>query len=110
MNLILNAFEALGTRPGTRAVELRARPARPDGVDVSVCDTGPGLRDDALARVFDPFFTTKEQGLGMGLAICRSIVGAHGGRLVARNNADRGATFELHLPARAAPAQQRRTV
>jgi signal transduction histidine kinase len=81
-----------------RTIVIRARPTEPEGVDVSVRDSGPGLDDDALAHAFEAFFTTKPSGLGMGLRISRWIVEAHGGRLLARNNADRGATFEFHLP------------
>jgi C4-dicarboxylate-specific signal transduction histidine kinase len=99
MNLVLNAFEAMEGEPMPRAVALRARPTQPAGVDVSVRDSGPGLDDEGLAHAFDAFYTTKPHGLGMGLRISRSIVEAHGGRLLARNNADRGATFEFHLPA-----------
>ncbi len=111
MNLVLNAFEAMGAGTGpSRTIAIRARPTEPAGVDVSVRDTGPGLGDEALAHAFDAFFTTKPRGLGMGLRISRSIVEAHGGRLLARNNADRGATFEFHLPAapRARATQSRR--
>jgi two-component system sensor kinase FixL len=99
MNLVLNALEALDGEPLPHAIALRARPTDPPGVDVSVRDSGPGLDDAALAHAFDAFYTTKPDGLGMGLRISRSIVEAHGGRLLARNNADRGATFEFHLPA-----------
>ncbi|BDG05611.1 ATP-binding protein [Anaeromyxobacter oryzae] len=99
MNLVLNAFEAMGGESPPRTIAIRARRTQPDGVDVSIRDSGPGLDDEALAHAFDTFFTTKPRGLGMGLPISRSIVEAHGGRLLARNNADRGATFEFHLPA-----------
>jgi two-component system sensor kinase FixL len=100
MNLVLNAFEALGagTAP-PRTIAIRARPSAPGGVDVSVRDSGPGLSAEAMARAFEAFFTTKPRGLGVGLPISRSIVEAHGGRLLARNNADRGATFQFDLPA-----------
>jgi two-component system sensor kinase FixL len=114
-NLVLNALEALGEAAGgpgggAREIAVRARSAGPEGVDVSVRDTGPGLGEEALARAFDAFFTTKPGGLGMGLGISRSIVEAHGGRLLARNNGGGGATFEFHLPAapRAASSRIRR--
>jgi signal transduction histidine kinase len=108
MNLVLNAFDAMGSAPAPREVALRARAAHPDGVDVSVRDGGTGLGEDALAHAFDAFFTTKPSGLGMGLSISRSIVEAHGGRILARNNADRGATFELNLPAAPGAASSNR--
>ena len=64
----------------------------------AVRDTGPGLDPKHADRVFDAFYTTKPNGLGMGLAICRSIIDAHGGRLWATANEDRGATFQFTLP------------
>jgi signal transduction histidine kinase len=67
---------------------------------VSIRDSGPGLDPHRLNRLFDPFYTTKPQGLGMGLAISRSIVEAHGGRLWAKANAPRGAIFQFTLPIR----------
>jgi two-component system sensor kinase FixL len=66
-------------------------------VHVSVADRGTGIAGSVDA-VFEPFVTSKNHGLGLGLAICRSIIGAHGGRIWAVNNADRGATFHLWLP------------
>jgi signal transduction histidine kinase len=57
-----------------------------------------GIPTDPVEAVFEPFRTTKEHGLGLGLAICKSIVAAHGGKMWATNNADRGATFHLTLP------------
>jgi signal transduction histidine kinase len=68
------------------------------GVLVVVRDLGAGLDSKSLERLFEPFYTTKPQGMGMGLAICRSIIEAHGGRLWATSNRDRGASFHFTLP------------
>jgi len=68
------------------------------GVVVVVRDSGPGLDSKSLERLFEPFYTTKPQGMGMGLAICRSIVQAHGGRLWAAANEGRGAVFQFTVP------------
>ena len=68
------------------------------GVVVVVRDSGAGLGSKRLERLFEPFYTTKPQGMGMGLAICRSIIEAHGGKLWAIANEDRGATFQFTLP------------
>ena len=67
---------------------------------MSVADLGIGIPDDQLTAVFEPFVTFRERGLGLGLAISRSLVVAHGGQIVARNNPDRGATFTCILPLR----------
>jgi signal transduction histidine kinase len=68
------------------------------GVLVAVQDSGPGLEAVMLQRVFESFYTTKPTGLGMGLSICRSIIEAHGGRLWASTNQQRGASFQFALP------------
>ena len=67
-------------------------------VRTSVLDCGGGIDAEQLERVFDPFFTTKKRGLGLGLAVCQSIIAAHKGRLWATNNSDRGAAFHFTLP------------
>jgi signal transduction histidine kinase len=67
-------------------------------VFVAVQDSGPGLNPEGLERLFDAFYTTKRDGLGMGLAICRSIIEAHGGRVWASPRAGAGAQFQLTLP------------
>src|SRR5262245_51241182 len=68
------------------------------GVVVAVRDTGPGIDPTNLERVFEAFYTSKSTGTGMGLAICRSIIDAHGGRLWAKANEPRGAVFQFTLP------------
>lgn len=65
----------------------------------SVRDNGPGISEENLPKLFDAFFTTRSNGMGMGLAICASIVDAHGGRIWAVNNPDGGSTFSFSLPA-----------
>ena len=82
-----------------RRLNLQVTSVGRDQVDVSVTDCGIGLPNGGEDRVFDPFFTTKEHGLGLGLAIGRSIAKAHGGRLWGENNLSQGATFHLVLSA-----------
>jgi two-component system sensor kinase FixL len=69
-----------------------------DHVVIEVADTGPGISEDIAARLFQPFVTSKPNGMGIGLSISRRIVEAHGGTLVAKRNAEGGATFRLELP------------
>ena len=66
--------------------------------EVSVSDTGPGLDLKVQAQLFQPFITTKDKGMGLGLSICRSIIDAHGGRLWATPNPERGVRFQFTLP------------
>jgi PAS domain S-box-containing protein len=100
LNLILNACESMSTNPARdRRIEVVAELDAHQGViEISVLDCGRGIDPDKLERVFEPFFTTKEQGLGLGLSICQSIIAAHGGRLWATNRSDRGAAFHFTLP------------
>jgi PAS domain S-box-containing protein len=103
VNLVLNGLDAMADTPaGQRHLLVTTRRAS-EGVCVGVRDSGVGLSAQALQRMFEPFFSSKPDGMGMGLPIARSIVDAHGGRLWAVTNADRGATFYFTLatPARA---------
>jgi C4-dicarboxylate-specific signal transduction histidine kinase len=101
LNLVLNALESMSAVPGKRVLTLQAARRGPGAVLVSVRDTGTGLDPQQLEKVFEPFFTTKADGMGMGLAISRSIVEAHEGRLWAARNDGPGATFQFTLPAAA---------
>jgi len=99
INLVLNAIEAMKDRDGELALTIGSQLTADGKVAVSVGDTGVGLPAENLERIFDPFFTTKPQGTGMGLALTRSIVESHGGRVWAVANAGQGATFHFVLPA-----------
>jgi PAS domain S-box-containing protein len=99
LNILLNAFDAMQEYgPHDREVRLKAYREGSRWIQVAVADKGPGLSADKLEKIFQPFFTTKGEGLGMGLSICRSIMEAHGGRLWAENNPDRGGTFYFTVP------------
>jgi PAS domain S-box-containing protein len=99
LNLFLNAVEAMkGMEERTREVRITTEAPDDGGVLVAVRDSGPGIAPANLERVFDPFYTTKPQGMGIGLAICRSIIEAHGGRLWASPNETGGVTFQFTLP------------
>jgi signal transduction histidine kinase len=95
MNLMLNAIEAMKNAGGEPTTELD-----PEGrLLISVSDTGVGLPGEKTGEIFKAFFTTKPQGSGMGLAISRSIIESHGGRMWATPNDRVGATFQITLPA-----------
>jgi PAS domain S-box-containing protein len=99
LNLTLNAFEALTViRPDARRVVIRAEPVQDGKICVSVRDTGPGFPDGLTDQLFEAFFSTKVEGTGMGLAIARSIIEAHGGTLTGENSDTGGARFTVHLP------------
>jgi len=100
LNLLSNAIAATAAaRAADRKITVRTAALDATGVEVVVHDSGDGIAEADLPRLFEPFFTTKSDGLGMGLAISRMIVEAHGGRLVAGNDPAGGATFRVHLPA-----------
>jgi PAS domain S-box-containing protein len=99
LNLLMNAIEALsGMGEGPRALWVSSQLVAATEVVIAVRDSGPGLEPQRLDRLFEAFYTTKPHGLGLGLAISRRIIEAHGGRLWATAHEGRGATFQFTLP------------
>ena len=98
LNLINNSLEAMLKTPGPRHVRVSAQIGPPGCVQLAVSDTGCGLPEPHQGELYTPFFTTKADGLGMGLAICQSIIEAHQGRIWAEANAGGGTTFFVTLP------------
>jgi signal transduction histidine kinase len=99
LNLVLNSCDAMAGEPvGQRELIIQSKCVAADEVEVSVSDTGQGFPEEMLRHPFQPFRTTKAKGLGLGLAICQSIITSHEGRLVVANNGDRGATIKFTLP------------
>ena len=98
LNLLLNGCDAMSGTPASDRQLTLSTSSNEGVVEIAVSDRGSGIAHDQLERVFEPFVTFREQGLGLGLAISRSIVTAHGGSIRAENNADGGATFRCSLP------------
>jgi len=98
LNLLLNAMDALKEVHEERRIHLAVALTQDGMVDISVSDSGPGIPPDLMERIFENFFSTKSEGMGLGLALSRSIAEAHGGKLIARNADDGGACFHLILP------------
>jgi len=99
VNLLSNAIDAMSHLPRPeRQITVRSRQNETGDIEVSVGDHGRGASEQDLERLFEPFFTTKSEGMGMGLAISRSIIEAHNGRLWAERNLDAGLTFRFTLP------------
>jgi PAS domain S-box-containing protein len=100
LNLVMNACDAMSDlTAGQRQLTIETRRSNGHEVEILVADNGPGFSQEILQHLFEPFHTTKPKGLGLGLAICRSIIEAHGGQLVASNKNGSGATLTLTLPA-----------
>jgi C4-dicarboxylate-specific signal transduction histidine kinase len=95
INLIRNGMDAMDSSAADRVLAMRVR-RMGDVIRTEISDLGPGI--ESPDRIFEPFFTTKAHGMGMGLAICRSIVESHGGRLWVERNEGGGATFIFTLP------------
>jgi signal transduction histidine kinase len=99
INLVRNATDALGTTDRTRRrIILCAFKRDRERVGVCVSDNGPGIAESDFERIFKPLFTTKLNGIGMGLAIVRSIIESHGSRITVESVCGNGARFEFDLP------------
>jgi len=98
VNLVVNAGQAMSGQSEPRIITLHVGVAGRGNLAITVKDTGPGIAPQDMPRLFDPFFTTKHDGMGMGLAICRTTLEAHGGQLTAESLPGSGATFRLTLP------------
>jgi len=105
VNLIINSIHAiLQAKRSDRYIRLSIAPGDNDTLTFSIRDSGTGIAGEDLDHVFASFFTTKESGLGIGLAICRSIIGSHGGRISASNLPEGGAQFQFTLPTAPPPS------
>jgi signal transduction histidine kinase len=99
LNLITNAIDSMAAKDGARALCVRSEVHDGGSVIVSVADTGTGVGSREVERIFNPLFSTKSGGMGMGLAICRSIIEAHDGRLWVAPNKPEGAVFQFMVRA-----------
>ena len=97
LNLAMNAMDAMSAVTGTRELIIHSGKYGTNEIAISIDDNGPGIAPEIKARIFEPFFSTKEQGTGMGLAICRSIVEAHDGRIWVENLEPAGSRFKFTL-------------
>lgn len=99
LNLLINGCDAVTGRDREGRLHVSSRVNDEGGVTIAISDNGDGIAPQDIERIFEPFVTSKSHGIGLGLAICRSIIGAHGGRLWASNRAPHGATMAFALPA-----------
>jgi two-component system sensor kinase FixL len=108
VNLVRNAIEAMTeVIPSRREIVIQTRLFESDSVEVEVADTGPGIEGGLIDQVFDQFFTTKPEGVGMGLAISRSIIESHGGKIRAESSRDGGAILRFTLKISAQQSHRR---
>jgi signal transduction histidine kinase len=104
LNLLTNAADAMrAVTDRSRVLRVETRPLGSGDVEATVEDSGTGIARENIARVFDAFFTTKPNGMGMGLAICRSVVEAHGGKLSVSPGRPNGSVFRITLPIKTEP-------
>jgi two-component system, LuxR family, sensor kinase FixL len=109
VNLLVNSVQAVAQVGGAaRRIDLCTSADGDNAVMFTIGDRGPGIADENLDRIFESFFTTKDTGMGMGLAICRSIIVGHGGSIVAANRPDGGARFQFSLPGEMKPPPRAR--
>jgi signal transduction histidine kinase len=101
-NLMANAIEAMAGKKWPRILRIKSATQEPGGVLISVADTGEGIDPKIVDRIFNPLFTTKSNGMGLGLAICRSIIEGHDGRLWVSAGPEGGSVFQFVLPANVA--------
>lgn len=94
-NIILNAVQAM---PEGGTLSLLSGSPEPGWVAISCVDTGPGIPEEHLPMIFEPFFTTKAKGIGLGLALVKTLIEGHGGRIEVRNDGTKGSTFTIELP------------
>lgn len=99
LNLIVNAMDSMSEVPADdRRLEIATRRRDARSIEVSVIDSGAGVKASELARLFDSFYTTKPHGMGLGLSIARAIIQTHGGNIWAQSNGARGAAFTFTIP------------
>ncbi len=108
LNLIMNAIEAMSTITSRRLLTIRSATRDPETVAVTVCDSGAGIDPEKADHLFDAFFTTKPQGMGMGLSVCRTIISAHGGQPVKRQQPGPGRHVRIHPPGACSEVRKRR--
>jgi two-component system, LuxR family, sensor kinase FixL len=101
INLLVNSIQAMSSaNVARRQLDLQTSGDKDGHVVFSIRDSGPGIAEKDVDRIFESFFTTKSAGMGIGLAICRSIVTAHGGNISVANHPSGGAAFQFWLPAK----------